>query len=107
LTAKRNAAATRRFFEKAIRHNTVPDKVTMDKRGASQAALAQLNKECEMPIAIRQVRYLNNIVEQDHRMGKRITRPMLGFKSGRAARTILAAIELMHRICKKPVHAEA
>jgi transposase-like protein len=99
LTAKRDAAA-RHFFGKAIRHNTEPDKVTMDKSGANQAALEQLNKQCEVPITIRQVKYLNNIVEQDHRAIKRITRPMLGFKSFRAARAILAGIELMHMIRK-------
>ena len=60
----------------------------------------QLNKEREVPITIRQVKYLNNIVEQDHRAIKRITRPMLGFKSFRAARAILAGIELMHMIRK-------
>jgi putative transposase len=100
LTARRDAAAARRFFEKAIRHNTVPDKVTMDKSGANQAALEQQNQEREVPITIRQVKYLNNIVEQDHRAIKRITRPMLGFKSFRAARAILAGIELMHMIRK-------
>jgi len=100
LTAKRDAAAARRFFEKAMLHNTVPDKVTMDKSGANQAALEQLNKEREVPITIRQVKYLNNIVEQDHRAIKRITRPMLGFKSFRAARAILAGIKLMHMIRK-------
>jgi transposase-like protein len=100
LTAKRDAAAARRFFEKAIRHNGVPDKATMDKSGANQAALEQLNKEREVPITIRQVKYLNNIVEQDHRAIKRITRPMLGFESFRAARAILAGVELMHMIRK-------
>ncbi len=100
LAAKRDAAAARRFFEKAIRHDTVPDKVTMDKSGANQAALEQLNKERQVPIEIRQVKYLNNIVEQDHRAIKRITLPMLGFKSFRAARAILAGIELMHMIRK-------
>jgi putative transposase len=100
LTAKRDAAAARRFFEKVIRHNTLPAKVTMDKSGAKQATLEQLNKEREAPITIRQVKYLNNIVEQDHRAIKRITRPMLGFNSFRAARAILAGIKLMHRIRK-------
>jgi putative transposase len=97
LTAKHDAAAGRRFFEKAIRHNTVPDKVTMDKSGANRAALEQLNKERDVPITIRQVKYLNNIVEQDHHA---IKRPMLGFKSLRAARVVLAGIELMHMIRK-------
>jgi hypothetical protein len=50
LTAKRDASAARRFFEKAMRHNAVPDKVTMDKSGANQAALEQLNAEREIPI---------------------------------------------------------
>jgi putative transposase len=100
LTARRDSAAARRFFEKAIRHNTVPDKVTMDKSSASQAALEQLNKQREVPITIRQVKYLNNIVGQDHRAIKRITRPMRGFKSFRAACAILAGIELMHMIRK-------
>ena len=57
-------------------------------------------KEREIPSTIQQVKYLNNIVEQDHRAIKRITRPMLGFKSFRAARAILAGIELMHMIRK-------
>jgi putative transposase len=100
LTAKRDAAAARCFLKKAIRHNAVPDKVTMDKSGANQAGLEQMNKEREVPITIRQVKYFNNIVEQDHRAIKRITRPMLGFKSFRAARAILAGVELMHMIRK-------
>lgn len=72
----------------------------MDKSGANQAALEQLNKEHETPITIRQVKHLNNIVKQDYRAIKRITRPMLGFKSFRTARAILASIELMHMIRK-------
>ena len=63
LTARGDAAAARRFFEKVIRHNAVPDKVTIDKSGANQAALEQLNEERELPIMIRQVKYLKNIVE--------------------------------------------
>jgi putative transposase len=72
----------------------------MDKSGANQAGLEQLNKERDVPITIRQVKYLNNIVEEDHRAIKRITRPMLGCKSFRAARAILAGIELMHMVRK-------
>jgi putative transposase len=49
---------------------------------------------------VRQVKYLNNIVEQDHRAIKRVTRPMLGFKSFRAASSVLAGVELMHMIRK-------
>jgi len=100
LTAKRDASAARRFFDKAMRHNEVPDTVTMDKSGANKAALDQLNMQREILIMIRQVKYLNNIVEQDHRGVKRVTQPMLGFKSFRAARAVLAGIELMHMIRK-------
>jgi transposase-like protein len=53
-----------------------------------------------MPIKIRQVKYLNNIVEQDHRAIKRRTRPMLGFKDFRCARILLGGIEVMHMIAK-------
>lgn len=100
LTAKRNASAAKRFFDKAIQHNEAPDTVTMDKSSANKAALEQLNAERDFPIEIRQVKYLNNIVEQDHRAVKRITRPMLDFKSFRSARAVLAGIELMHMIRK-------
>ena len=101
LTAKRDASAARHFFEKAMRHSEVPDTVTMDKSGANKAALDQLNTQREIPIKIRQVKYLNNIVEQDHRAVKRVTRPMLGFKSFRSAQAVLAGIELMHMIRKR------
>ena len=47
-----------------------------------------------------QSKYLNNLVEQDHRAVKRITRPMLGFKTFRCARILLAGIEVMHMIRK-------
>jgi putative transposase len=100
LTAKRDASAAKPFFDKAMRHNEVPDTVTMDKSGANKAALDQLNMQREILIKIRQVKYLNNIVEQDHRAVKRVTQPMLGFKSFRAARAVLAGIELMHMIRK-------
>ena len=58
----------------------------------------EINDRGEMPIIVRQVRYLNNIVEQDHRFVKRITKPMLNFKSFRAAKCVLAGIELIHMI---------
>ena len=49
---------------------------------------------------LRQSKYLNNIVEQDHRAIKRVTRPMLGFKTFRCARILTAGIELMHMLRK-------
>jgi len=59
-----------------------------------------INHDRELPIEVRQIKYLNNIVEQDHRAIKRVTKPMLNFKSFRSARKVLAGIELMHMIRK-------
>ncbi|MGJ0580438.1 IS6 family transposase [Xenorhabdus bovienii] len=102
LTAKRDAAAALRFFRKAIRHHSEPERVTIDKSGANTAALATLNadKPEEENITLRQSKYLNNLVEQDHRNIKRRIRQMLGFKSFRRAQTLLAGIELIHMIRK-------
>jgi putative transposase len=100
LTAKRDKAAAKRFFDKAMQANGVPEKVTMDKSGANKAAIDEINGNREIPVVVRQVKYLNNIVEQDHRAVKRMTKPMLGFKSFQSAKNILAGIELMHMIRK-------
>ncbi len=100
LTAKRDKAAARQFFDKAIRAHGMPEAVTMDKSGANKAAIDEINASRETPVTVRQAKYLNNIVEQDHRFIKRITKPMLNFKSFRCARNILAGIELMHLIRK-------
>ncbi|WP_447873324.1 DDE-type integrase/transposase/recombinase, partial [Serratia fonticola] len=81
LTAKRDAAAALRFFRKAIRQQGAPAIVTIDKSGANTAALTILNanKPEEETITVRQNKYLNNLVEQDHRNIKRRIQPMLGF----------------------------
>ena len=100
LTAPRDKAAALRFFDKAMKASGIPEKVTLDKSGANKAAMDEINARGETPIIMRQVKYLNNIVEQDHRAIKRVTRPMLGFKSFRSAKNILAGIELMHMIRK-------
>ena len=100
MTARRDKAAALRFFDKAMKASGVPEKVTMDKSGANKAAMDEINVRGETPVIVRQVKYLNNIVEQDHRAVKRITKPMLNFKSFRSAKSILAGIELMHMIRK-------
>ena len=92
LTARRDAAAALRFFRKAIRQHGEPEVVTIDKSGANTAE--------EEIIIIRQSKYLNNLIEQDHRNIKRRIRLMLGFKSFRRAQTLLAGIELLHMIRK-------
>ena len=100
LTAKRDMAAAKRFFNKAMGANGDPDKVAMDKSGANKAAIDAINVGRDVPIVVRQVKYLNNIVEQDHRAIKRVIKPMLNFKSFRAAGSVLAGVELMHMIRK-------
>jgi transposase-like protein len=106
LTAKRDKAAAMRFFEKAIQGNGTPEKVTMDKSGANKSAIDQIIEDKAISVIVRQVKYLNNIVEQDHRAVKRITKPMLGFKSFHSAKNILAGIELMHMIRKGQLNME-
>jgi putative transposase len=79
LRAHRDKAAARRYFEKSIDRNGLPETVTIDGSSANLAALEAINAELETPIKVRQTKYLDNIVEQDHRAIKRRTRPMLGF----------------------------
>src|SRR5574339_716606 len=100
LTARRDKKAARRFLKKAIRQHGLPTKVTIDQNGANTAALEALPEETGQAIEIRQSKYLNNLVEQDHRSVKRIVRPMLGFKTFDSARCTLHGIELMHMIKK-------
>lgn len=100
LRARRDKIAARRYFEKAIDQNGIPETVTIDKSGANLAGLQAINAGREMPIKIRQAKYLNNIVAKDHRAIKRIVRPMLGFKDFRCTRISLGGIELMHMIAK-------
>jgi len=98
LTAHRDLAAARRFFEQAIDQHDVPQSITIDKSGANTAAVRSLIADSGLNIELRQSKYLNNVVEQDHRAVKRRTRPMMGFKSFRSARKLIAGIEAMHMI---------
>src|SRR6266849_7624397 len=107
LTEQRDEQAAKRFLTKAIRRHGVPEKITIDGSAANEAAIKSYNEEHGTAIAIRKVKYLNNIVEQDHRGVKRITRPMLGFKSFEAAQGTLVGIELMHMIKKRQMRVEA
>lgn len=115
LSTKRDEAAARAFFRKAIGSNGPPEKITIDKSGANFAALNTLNFQIAvlallgfsmMQIQIRQIKYLNNIIEQDHRGIKRIINPMMGFKAFHSAEATLSGIELC-RMLKKGQHIEA
>ncbi|ARJ25464.1 IS6 family transposase (plasmid) [Bacillus mycoides] len=104
LSKTRDHRAAKRFFKKALRsfHASKPRVITVDKKPAYPIAIEELKKEKKMPVGIqiRQVKYLNNIVEQDHRFIKKRVRSMLGLKSFRTATSILSGIDAMHIIKK-------
>ena len=105
LTKHRDTQAARRFFKNAISKHACPIKVTIDKSGANKKAIESFNVGFTRfkPIRIRQNKYLNNRIEQDHRFIKKRVRSMLGFKSFRSAQIILSGIELMHMIRKDQI----
>jgi transposase-like protein len=100
LTLQRDRAAAEAFLRKAICTQGLPEKITIDQSGSNTAAIERYNRVHKTAIALRYSRYLNNIVEQDHRAVKRVVRPMLGFKSFWSARCTLAGVEIMHAIRK-------
>lgn len=109
LSEKRDEPAARAFFKKAIGSSGLPDKVTMDKNGANKAGIETINLQLALlfmlggiflQTIVRQIKYLNNIVEQDHRFIKKITKPMKGFKAFHSADATLAGIELHHMLRK-------
>lgn len=85
---------------KAIGRNVKPGFINIDKSGSNKAGIKQFNQDNSRRIKIRQCKYLNNIVEQDHRNIKGITQQMLGFKSFDSAKSTLAGIELMAMLKK-------
>jgi putative transposase len=110
LSEKRDEPAARAFFEKAIRSSGLPDKVTTDKSGANKAGIDTINLTLALlfmlggvfvQLTVRQIKYLNNIVEQDHRFIKKLTKPMKGFKAFQSAEATLSGIELHHMLRKK------
>ncbi|WP_257151671.1 IS6 family transposase [Bacillus pseudomycoides] len=107
LSKTRNHKAAKRFFKKAFRsfHASKPRIITVDKNPAYPIAIKKLKKEKQMPVGIqiRQLKYLNNIIEQDHRFIKKRVRFMLGFKSFCTATSILAGVEAMHMIEKEQI----
>ena len=104
LSESRDKQAANRFFKKALAYSHVskPRVITVDKNPAYPIAIQELKEEKRIPegIQLRQVKYLNNIVEQDHRFIKKRIRLMLGLKSLRTAKRIIAGIEAMHMIKK-------
>ena len=98
----RDSVAAKAFFRKAFKNNGLPRKVNIDKSGSNTAALIATNKALpkNKQIEIRQNKYLNNLIEQDHRFIKKRTKPMLGFKSFHSAKITIAGIENIRMIQK-------
>ena len=109
LSAGRDAAAARRFFRKALDqpHTVNPRTITVDKNAAYPGATKRMKKAGEpwRFSKLRQAKYLNNILEQDHRRIKRLVRPGLGFGSFHTARRTLAGYEIMAMVGKGQVSA--
>ena len=106
LSKRRDKAAARLFFRRAIETNGLPSRIVIDKSGANLEGLQRINvglkfSRTKQRIEILRVKYLNNIVEQDHRFIKKITRPTLGFKAFHSAAATLAGIEVAHMVRKK------
>jgi putative transposase len=100
LTEQRDTEAALQFLKRAIRRNGLPETITIDGSAANDTAIKRYNEAHDTAIVIRKRKYLNNMVEQDHRGVKRITRPMLGFKAFDAAQSTLTGIELIHMLRK-------
>ena len=107
LTAKRDAKAAKRFLRKVLKasHTVEPRVITVDKNPSYPAALSDLKEDRDFAEAaeLRQRKYLNNIVEQDHRFLKRRVKPGLGFSSFNTARRTLRGYEAMNMIRKGQV----
>ena len=104
LSRTRDVAAAKAFFKKAIRHEgRPPHTITLDGYAASHRALREMRDDGLLPkrMKLRSSKYLNNLIEQDHRGIKSRTRPMLGFKSFASAASAIAGVELLRRIHKR------
>ncbi len=112
LSAKRDGKAAARFFRNVLKaqHTQAPrvsryascEALTVDKNAAYPVAMDKLKADETIAedIELRQIKYLNNIIEQDHRNIKRIVKPMMGFQSSNSARRTLSGIEAMNMIRK-------
>jgi transposase-like protein len=109
LSEHRDIAAAKRFLQQAIEKRGGPEKITLDGYAASHAAVAELQEAKLLPpdLIVRTNRYLNNLIEQDHRCVKQRVKPMLGFKRFAHATLTIAGIELVHQIKKNQFDVSA
>jgi IS6 family transposase len=106
-SAKRDGKAAARFFRKVLKaqHTQTPCVINVDKNAAYPVAMETLqgDETVAEETELRQSKYLNNVIEQDHRNIKRIVKPMVGFKAFNTARRTLSSIEVMNMIYKGQV----
>jgi transposase-like protein len=97
-----NMDAAKRFFSRATRQHGAPRVITLDGYAASHRAVARLKATGTLPrrVRVRSCKYLNNVIEQDHRRIKQRVRPMLGFKRFETAAVTIRGIELAAKIKK-------
>ena len=107
---RRNLTAAKQFLRKALKRHGRPERVVIDGSQTNREAILSCDTADRLqnksqrdlkPIRIRQIAYLNNRIEQDHRAIKRRIRSMLGFKSLSSARVILGGIEMVHMMWKR------
>ena len=122
LSETRNRQDALDFFEKTIGQHGLPEKITVDKSGANASAIKRINLVLALlalviywesgkvlwwhQIIMRQIKYLNNLVEQDHRFVKKLIKPMMGFKAFHSASASLIGIEL-HHMLRKEQHTQS
>jgi transposase-like protein len=102
LSEHRDIAAARQFFTQAIKQHGAPEKISVDGYPATHTAISELKTEEVLPQStkVRTSKYLNNLIEQDHRKVKQRIYPMLGFKKFRNAAVTISGIELVQQIRK-------
>jgi transposase-like protein len=108
LSKRRDVMAAKRFFSQATRQHGMPRVITLDGYAASHRAVAKLKAAGTLPrrVRVRSCKYLNNIVEQDHRRIKQRIRPMIGFKRFDTATVTIRGIELAEKIKKDQFNLE-
>jgi putative transposase len=97
-----NRTPAKQFFTQAIDKHDAPEKITVDGYPATHSAIAELKESGMLPqqVLVRTSKYLNNMIEQDHRRVKQRVYPMLGFKQFGNAAVTISGIELAHKIKK-------
>ena len=106
LSPRRKRRSAQAFLIKAINQNGLPSLINIDKSGANRASIKIYNKRNRTKIKCKSCKYLNNIVEQDHRWARRHTRVALGFKAFHSAHATLAGVEAARIIAKGQLRLE-